>query len=572
MLLRLALVFSTLTLPVWAAEKMHIPEIQGRAHESSVKGQMVIVEGVVTQLVSNGFFIRDEAGDGDDATSDGILVRRSGAGLTVGDRVRVEGVVAEFNSGGFNVRSDTVIDDPVFLELNAGAPMPPVVIGKAGRLPPTEMVAAASEFDPTTSGADFWESLEGMVVRIERPVVVGPTDDRKQFYVVAEGGDGATGMNSTGGISSTPGDLNPERIRVQVQAPLNEADFQLSVGDRFPAIEGAVVFDGGSYELRPARTEGFNPAQTTPTPIGSAPEEDVLTIAGYNVRNFDPAVENPAKAPLDGVDDDSANVHAIARQIVDLLGSPDILALQEVQDNDGGEYSDVVAADKTLKALTDAISVAGGPAYEPLSLDPVDDAVGGQPGGNIRVAFLFNPVRVSVDQANAKRIEGAAFARTRLPLAAPFNFKGKEIMVINVHLSSKGGSDSPYGPIQPPRDPAAQARLGQARAVHEFIRNLPPDPKRDVVVLGDFNAFWYEEPMLVFSGGEPALANLAMDATPVERISYVFEGNSQSLDHALVLLGEGQSATMNTLHVNSHQPMSRQTSDHDPKLVRLKVE
>lgn len=569
---RLTLMLSLLTLPALAAERMRIPEIQGRSHESSVRGEMVVVEGVVSHLVSNGFFIRDEVGDNDDATSDGILVRRVGTGLAVGDRVRVEGIVAEFNSGGFNVRSDTVIDDPVFLKLNSGALMPPVIIGGAGRLPPTELIAAASEFDPITSGADFWESLEGMVVRIERPIVVGPTDDRKQFYIVAEGGDGATGMNSLGGITSTPGDLNPERIRVQVQAPLNETDFQLAVGDRFAAIEGAVVFDGGGYELRPAKAEGFTAAQSTPTPIGAAPEEDVLTIAGYNVRNFDPIVENAAKAPLDGVDDDSGNVQAIARQIVDLLGSPDILALQEVQDNDGGEYSDVVAADRTLKAVTDAISTAGGPAYQPLSLNPIDDAVGGQPGGNIRVAFLFNPARVSVDPANAKRIEGAPFARTRLPLAAPFNFRGKEIIVINVHLSSKGGSDSPYGPIQPPRDPAGQARLGQTRTVREFIRNLPPDPNRGVVVVGDFNAFWYEESMLVFSGGEPILTNLAMASEPLERISYVFEGNSQSLDHALVLLGEGQSATVDTLHMNSRQPFSRQISDHDPKLVRIKVE
>ena len=70
--------------------------------------------------------------------------------------------------------------------------------------------------------------------------------------------------------------------------------------------------------------------------------------------------------------------------------------------------------------------------------------------------------------------------------------------------------------------------------------------------------------MLLLTGSEPQFKNLALDEPPSERISYVFDGNSQSLDHALTLLGPGQSATMKTLHVNSVQPDSRKVSDHDP--------
>ena len=39
--------------------------------------------------------------------------------------------------------------------------------------------------------------------------------------------------------------------------------------------------------------------------------------------------------------------------------------------------------------LTAAILKAGGPAYSLVQIDPVNNADGGQPGGNIRVAFLF---------------------------------------------------------------------------------------------------------------------------------------------------------------------------------------
>lgn len=57
----------------------------------------------------------------------------------------------------------------------------------------------------------------------------------------------------------------------------------------------------------------------------------------------------------------------------------------------------------------------------------------------------------------------------------------------------------------------------------------------------------------------------------VERISYVFDGTSQSLDHVVAKLGANQTAEVTTLHVNSVMPESKQTSDLDPKYVKLKV-
>jgi len=51
----------------------------------------------------------------------------------------------------------------------------------------------------------------------------------------------------------------------------------------------------------------------------------------------------------------------------------------------------------------------------------------------------------------------------------------------------------------------------------------------------------------------------------------VFDGNSQSLDQVVALLGANQSAVLTTVHVNSVMPESKQISDHDPKYVKLKV-
>ena len=555
-----------------AAENTTIPEIQGSGHVSPLDGKIVRFVGVVTQLREKSFFVQDPAGDGNDLTSDGILVSRSPTGLAPGDMVRVEGLVDE--QGQFGDFSTTAITKLIFTKIGQGQVPRPVVIGGGGRLPPTEaVVSTAKIFDPTRSGADFIETLEGMWVEIASPVVVGPMMKKeKNFFVVADNGRQATGMNSLGGISSTPGDQNPERLRVQIATPLTPTNYQVGLGDHFSVLRGSVITDGSSYGIQLAESADYTPKVWVTQPFGSQPAANVLTVASYNVENLDVRKEDAAKVPSnDEIDDDVAEGKfvTIAKHIVGELGGPDIVALQEVQDNDGGEYSDDVAAEETLKALTDAIVAAGGPQYEVVSLDPVDDREGGQPGANIRCAFLFNPARVATDRSLSRRIADPAFERTRLPLATPFIFAGKEVWLINVHYSSKSGSDSAYVTTQPPKDTTIVARTEQARAVKAFVRGLQSDPKRSILIVGDFNSLWNEEPMTVLTGGDPGMTNLAMASPSVERISYVYEGNSQSLDHAVALLGTNQSATLDTLHVNSVMPESKQTSDHDPKFIKL---
>ena len=78
------------------------------------------------------------------------------------------------------------------------------------------------------------------------------------------------------------------------------------------------------------------------------------------------------------------------------------MAVEEVQDNTGDTDDGTVAADVTLTKLTAAITAAGGPSYSWREIDPVNDKDGGEPGGNIRVVFLFNPARVSfVDRGSS---------------------------------------------------------------------------------------------------------------------------------------------------------------------------
>jgi predicted extracellular nuclease len=238
-----------------------------------------------------------------------------------------------------------------------------------------------------------------------------------------------------------------------------------------------------------------------------------------------------------------------------------------------------------------AIAAAGGPTYQWRQIDPVDGQDGGEPGGNIRVAFLFNPARVSfvdrpggtptatVGVVNASgvpqltfspgRIDplNTAFTASRKPLAGEFLFRGNRLFVIANHFNSKGGDQPLFGPTQPPVLSSEGQRNQQATIVRDFVQQiLAIDAGANVVVLGDLNDFEFSTPLTILKSG--SLTPLVETLPPAERYSYVFEGNSQSLDHIMVsnaLLNAP--AEYDVVHVNAEY--ANQTSDHDPEVARF---
>jgi hypothetical protein len=278
---------------------------------------------------------------------------------------------------------------------------------------------------------------------------------------------------------------------------------------------------------------------------------------------------------------------------VDNLRSPDLLAIEEVQDNDGPTNSTVTDASLTWDLLISAIQAAGGPVYEYRQIDPVDDQDGGQPGANIRVGFLFRTDRgltfidrpggdpttptTVLDQpsgpslsASPGRIDPAdpSFVDTRKSLAGEFRMHGRKVFVVVNHFSSKGDDDPLFGRVQPPVRHSEVARHGQAQVVNDFVDEiLAADPDANVIVLGDINDFDFSETVDILEGG---VLTTLMDTLPQgERYSYVFEGNSQVLDQILVSdnLLENFGIEYDPVHVNSE--FADQASDHDPQVARL---
>ncbi|WP_327161370.1 endonuclease/exonuclease/phosphatase family protein [Streptomyces zaomyceticus] len=576
------------------AASVRIHDIQGTTRVSPLVGKQVTgVTGIVTGVRtygSRGFWIQDPEADANPATSEGLFVFTSSVPtVAVGDAVSLNGTVTEYVPGGLNSgnQSLTQLSKPVVTVLSQGNPVPAPVTISAWSVPGTY----APEGDPAAEGSinglqlnpgkyalDHYESLEGTNVRIGSSRVVGATDPYSELWVTVKPWENRNWRGGT--VYGSYEDQNTGRLQIQSLTPVAQQPFpKANVGDRLTGTtEGPLDFNQfGGYTIT-ARTLGTVVDRGLERESTDEQHKNELAVATYNVENLDPS-------------DPQEKFDALAKAVVDNLASPDILALEEIQDNNGAKNDGTVAADQTVKKFTDAIVAAGGPAYEWRSVDPENNKDGGEPGGNIRQVFLFNPERVSftdragADATTATAVTGSkghaaltlspgrvdpantAWESSRKPLAGEFVFRGRTVFVIANHFGSKGGDESIVSHHQPPNRSSEAKRLLQAQAVNGFVKELLAVEKQaDVLVVGDINDF-------EFSGTTKALADggalyPAVKSLPrSERYSYVYQGNSQVLDQILTSPGV-RHFEYDSVHINAE--FADQDSDHDPQVLRFR--
>jgi predicted extracellular nuclease len=568
---------------------VEIHDIQGAAHTSPLAGRLVSgVAGIVTATLGNGFYLQDPTADAVDATSDAVFVFTSSAPtVVVGDELRVAGRVAEFRPGGAASTNltTTELTSPAISVVSSSSALPaPTVLGSGGRTPPNMVieddasgsVETSGTFDPAEDGIDFYESLEAMRVQVNRARVVGPRNQFGEIPVVGDDSASAGVDTVRGGVVIRPDDFNPERIFLDdtiVATPV------VNVADGFTtSAVGVMDYSFGNFKLNVTapltRVDGGLEREVT-----RLPRDQEIVVGTYNVENLDPS------------DGDAFARHADL--IVNHLRSPDLIAIEEIQDNDGATDSGTTDASDTWNMLIAAIQAAGGPAYAFRQIDPVDGEDGGQPGGNIRVGFLFRTDRglTFIDRPGGDSTtpttvighpsgpvlsfspgrvdpQDPAWVDTRKPLVGEFRMRGKKVFVIANHFSSKGGDEPLFGRFQPPTRSTEEARHAQAQSVNDFVDELlAADPNTNVIVLGDINDFEFSETVDILEG---EVLTTLMDALPKpERYSYVFEGNSQVLDQILVSnnLLDNFGIDYDPVHVNSE--FADQASDHDPQVARL---
>lgn len=560
-------------------DDLEIHDIQGTSHTSPYEGATVEgVEGIVTKLDgNNGFYMQSLNPDDDIKTSEGIYVYKRSSKVKVGDIVTTTGEVTEYREEGYYDAADlltTQISASKVTVESSNQSLPESVVIGVDREQPTEVIEddQFDSFDPTTDGIDFYESLEGMLIELPDPQVTGPVK-YEELPVYVETSDDQD-FTRAGGLLISPEDYNPERMLIDVDG----YDVNAKTGDYFnESITGVVSYDFSNYKIRVA---GDLPElQDGDTERQSAKLKSLkpkMSVATYNVENFH-AGTNPEK------------VDKIAESIVENLNTPDVVGLVEVQDNNGPTDDGTVAANESYQTLIDAIVEAGGPEYEFTDIAPEDKEDGGQPGGNIRVGFIYNPDRVSLTDKpsgdantavdvnedgltlNPGRIDptNEAFDDSRKSLAAEFEFNGEKVVVVANHFNSKGGDDALFGANQPVVLGSEEQRLQQAEVLNDFVEkveNRMDNP--NVVVLGDLNDFEFSAPVETLKGD--VLTNMMDELPEEERYTYIYQGNSQVLDHILVSNHLAKRTKVETVNINADfSEADGRASDHDPVLAQI---
>ncbi len=560
-----------------------IHDVQGPGASSPIVGATVSVSAIVTGVRTNGFFVQapEAEYDADPATSEGILVfvgAAPPAAVAVGNRVQVTGTVTEFVPSQDPLQPPlTELTSPTVALLSTGNPLPaPVVVDSVA--------------NPPTGPIDQLERFEGMRVSVPSLTVVAPT-----LGNISESNATATSNGVFVGVVTGPGrpfreagirandppppgsgvtippvprwDANPERIRVDADGLVGAATIDVATGAVVTGLVGPLDYAFRTYTILP------DPPAVSPAPVVTGgmglvavadPTNMEFTVASFNLQRFfndvdDPGIGEPVLTPV--AFQNRLNKASLA--VRNFTKTPDILGVVEVENL------------ATLQALAAKISADAIAASQP---DPLYQAflVEGNDVGGIDVGFLAKGQLVngptprvtvnSVVQENAGELFTNPDSSTELLNDRPTlrmmatvnhpNGASFDITVMVNHLRSLNGVDS-LDPGSNGWATAGQRVRAKRRAQAESLANLVQarqvaDPQERIVLVGDFNAFEFNDGFVDSMGTiagtptpatqvvlaspdlvNPDLANL-VSAAPAERYSFSFDGSAQTLDHVMV--------------------------------------
>ena len=553
---------ATITLTVTTAPlNLSIHDIQGPGDTSPVVGKLVSTTGIVTAVVSNGFFIQnpDNAADADPNTSEGVFVftsSRPTAVAAVGNLVQVTGTVSEFipSSDPNSPPSTEISGSPSISLISTGNPLP------------TPVTLTAANTDPA-GPIDQLEKYEGMRVHVDVMTVSGPTDGNLSeanatstsngvfFGVIAgipqpfrEPGIQLPDPLPAGAPATvTRWDTNPEILRVNTAVQSGSTILDVTTGATVTSLTGPLDFNSRFYTILtdPNSASASGNVSATPVPVAALNE---LTIANFNMERFFDTVKDPGTSDVALTPTAFANrLNKASLAIRNVLNMPDVIGVEEMEHL------------STLQALASKVSADAIAAGQP---DPNYQAflVEGNDVGGIDVGLLVKSTInvISVEQVGKDTTflqpDGAtALLNDRPPLvitatasqpnsdtSLPFT------MVVN-HLRSLLSIDDP---VDGPRVRAKR----EAQA--EFLANILQSHQaagENVISVCDCNAFEFSDGYVDVIGailGRPVSADQVVLASPDlvdpdftdlvttlphdQQYSYDFNGSHQVLDHVVV--------------------------------------
>ena len=570
--------------------KQRIHTVQGSEATSPIAGSAATIEGVVVRSYQapgsfGGFYVQETDPDENAATSEGIFVFSSLRTVSPGQRVRVHGRVAEFASGSSSL---TQLNSVAFI-LDCG----------------TAALPAATEVALPVPSLAAFERYEGMLVRFPQELTVTETFTLGRFGEVrlSQGGRlyTPTAVTTPGPQAAAVQNLNLRRSFV-----LDDGDNQQNIDPtRYPiggltatntlrsgyTTEGLTgVFDErfSTYRVQPVGPVPFQPEN----PRTAAPEDvgGNLRVASFNVLNLFNGNGTHQEGAAGGFPTarGANSLFEFDRQMAKEVSAlraidADVVGLMEIE-NDAGPNS--ALAD--LVAALNAAMGAGTYAYVDTGVIGTDE---------IKTALIYKPAKVR--PAGAYRLLTSAVdprfidTRSRPVLAQTFELNNLErVTVVVNHLKSKGSSCADIGDPDT-GDGQGNCNVTRTNAARAEVDWLAGDPtgggSSDVLVIGDMNAYTFEDPIRVFT--DAGYENLIRRFNGLGAYSYVFEGQSGYLDHALASRSLAAKATGATdWHINADEPIvldynvefktpaqvdylyapfPYRSSDHDPVIVGL---
>jgi len=586
LLLLLLMPLATAQEEVDCEQPLEIWQVQGSGAEANCvgEGRIMVPDNIVTALTPAGFFMQTpiDRSDNDDLTSDGIYVFTGlppvGWGINVGDRVTVDGRVKEFYN-----RTQLEVSGARRIE----------VLSSGNELPePFDLLSI--EVEPMMDGVSFMERYEGMYVQVESAQVVAPTNQFDEFAISITGENAYREMGietdntpQFAGMGLPEFDLNHELIEVDPDESGLPIEL-VNIGSTITAT-GSLSYDYQDYQLWPSELT-IDANEFQPRAV-RAVEDGEFSIATQNVENFFDILDDEDRddATFEDYVPDTEEAYQVrlnkmSLQVLDVLNAPDVIAMQEMENINA------------LSDLANQIATDGGVDYFACLEE-------GNDGRGIDNAFLVRTDRVAVNSCDTMdgaldapfQMGGELFGRP--PLVLDADLLGEDgtstpVLIINLHNKSLSGIDTNRTQL---------LRLDQAIYIAEFVQaQLDENPDRNIIVLGDINAFEFSDGIVDVVGvimgtyemgtalKEPEanvlstpLINQGERANATERFTFIFNSTRQALDHILttpsvdawvtdIQYSRGNAEALRSFEEIDGTPI--RSADHDGIILYIKPE
>lgn len=506
-----------------------ICDIQGADIWSPMVDQVVTTRGVITALSRRGFYLQSTERNPNRLASDGIYVFSPGWPAIKGALVQVTGQVLDYVKAEDGKPVTQIKMSEAVLVKRRGPEIIPFLL-------------TADNVPADNAGlAVFLNGLESMLVSIEAgQTFIAPSNPYGDYVLILDA-DGPV----TGALRSEQGGVlidhqNPLRWYPGFRVTDYGKAPKLNVGSKLLSrINGPLNYRVEAFQISVDHSIRVESPEYSLTASQLEPKPGYVTIMTMNGFNLDAHIESGSrvKNPRQDIDDDwgDGRFHSLAKAVVKQAKIPDIVALQEIQDNDGAEMTEVIEADLTYAGLITTIKALSGIEYHWVDIAPLVGADGGQPGGGIRNGYLYNPARVDLIETSVRSIgaKEPAFEGSRKPLVAHFREKasGTPLALINVHLASKRHQRSIFAPENPGHDPREPIRVEQARIIRTELIAMRQQGL-DYYVTGDFNDTEESQTLAAILGEESA--NLVKQLPSDQRYDYNHRGKLQVLMHGIV--------------------------------------